>query len=59
MPQAGEDSKSHRVDEDGEEIRGNQPPLLTMIIPCLNAINMIAKNVFSILTVRKALAKAS
>lgn len=58
MPQAGEGRESHRVDQGGEQIDDNQPPLITVITPCLNAIGSITENLCCVLATQQFLAKA-
>ena len=58
MPQAGEGSESQWADRGGEQIKGNQPPLITVITPCLNAIESISENLCSVLAAHQILEKA-
>lgn len=58
MPQAGEGRESHRVGQGCEQIEGNQPPLITVITPCLNAIGSITENLCSVLATHQILEKA-
>jgi glycosyltransferase involved in cell wall biosynthesis len=58
MPQASEGTEGHRVDRGGEQVEGNQPPLITVITPCLNAIKSITENLCSVLATHQILEKA-
>jgi glycosyltransferase involved in cell wall biosynthesis len=58
MPQTGEGSESQWADRGGEQIKGNQPPLITVITPCLNAIESISENLSSVLAAHQVLEKA-
>lgn len=58
MPQAGEGRESQRVDQGGELNEGTQPPLVTVITPCLNAIGSITENLCSVLATHQILEKA-
>ena len=58
MPQAGEGRESQWEHRGGEQIEGNQPPLITVITPCLNAIESISENLCSVLAAHQILEKA-
>lgn len=58
MPQAGEGRECQWADRGGEQIKGNQPPLITVITPCLNAIVSISENLSSVLAAHQILQKA-
>ena len=58
MPQADEGKESQRVDQGGEQINSNQPPLITVITPCLNALESISENLCSVLAAQRILEKA-
>lgn len=58
MPQAGEGRGSQWADRGSEQIRGNQQPLITVITPCLNAIESISENLCSVLAAHQILEKA-
>ena len=55
MPKAGESSESLGKDQPVEQIKGNLRPLITVITPCLNAIDTITENLLSVLKARKVL----
>ena len=57
MPQADEGKESQRVDQGGEQINSNQPPLITVITPCLNALESITENLCSVLAAQRILEK--
>lgn len=58
MPQPEEGRESQWADRGGEQIKGNQPPLITVITPCLNAIEFISENLSSVLAAHQILEKA-
>jgi glycosyltransferase involved in cell wall biosynthesis len=57
MPQAGEGRESQWADRGGEQFKGNQPPLITVITPCLNAIESITENLSSVLAAHQILGR--
>ncbi len=58
MPQDGEGRESQRVGQGGKQTEGNQPPLITLITPCLNAIESITENLCSVFAANQVLERA-
>jgi hypothetical protein len=58
MPQAAEGRESQGLDQTGGQSEGNLPPLITVITPCLNAIDTITDTLVSVQAARKALRRA-
>lgn len=57
MAHAPEDRETQGSAHTDPESAGNQQPLITVITPCLNAIDTIAENIQSVLAARNALTR--
>jgi len=58
MSQAAEGRESQELDQTGEQSEGNLQPLITVITPCLNAVNTVTETVLSVLAASEALRRA-